>query len=167
MLDSAIDAFDRALLELVQQNNLTPARALAERVGLSESAVHRRLRRLRATGAIVADVSIVKPASLGRPLTMFVLVSMVREGRAQIEAFRDRLQGRPEVVSVWYVTGNVDFVLLLNLSDMAEYEAFSNELFLSDPNIGKFETLMSLRELVFPPHRQADGRASPESSRRL
>lgn len=157
--DSAIDAFDRALLELVKQNNLTPARALAEQVGLSESAVHRRLRRLRAAGVIVADISIVKPASLGRPLTMFVLVSMVREGRAQIEAFRDRLRERPEVARVWYVTGNVDFVLLLNLSDMAEYEAFTNELFLSDPNIGKFETLMSLRELVSPPHRQADDHA--------
>jgi Lrp/AsnC family leucine-responsive transcriptional regulator len=146
--DSTIDAFDRSLLDLVQQNNLTPARVLAERVGLSESAVLRRLRRLRAEGVITADVSVVRPASLGRPVTAIVLVNMVREGRAQIDAFTERLRRRPEVVATWYVTGNADFVLVLNLADLAEYEAFANEVFLSDPNIGKFETLMSLRELV-------------------
>lgn len=149
-----MDKFDRALLDLVQQNNLTPARVLAEQVGLSESAVLRRLRRLRADGVITADISVVRPASLGRPLTTIVLVSMVREGRAEIEAFRGRLRGRPEVVSAWYVAGNADFVLLLNLRDMGEYEAFTNDVFLSDPNIGKFETLTSLRELVSAPRLQ-------------
>ncbi|MFZ1906700.1 MAG: Lrp/AsnC family transcriptional regulator [Steroidobacteraceae bacterium] len=146
-----MDQFDHGLLDRMQRNNLTPARELAEQVGLSESAVLRRLRRLRATGVIVADVSIVQPASLGRPLTAVVLVSLVREGRAQIEDFTARLRSRPEVANAWYVTGVADFVVLLNLADMAEYEAFINEVFLSDPNIGKFETLMSLRDLAPSP----------------
>jgi len=72
----------------------------------------------------------------------------VREGRAQIDAFTEQLHGRPEVVSTWYVTGNADFVLVLNLADLAAYDVFTREVFLADPNIGKFETLMSLRELV-------------------
>lgn len=147
-----MDKFDRALLDRMQQNNLTPARQLAEEVGLSESAVLRRLRRLRAAGVIVADVSVVQPASLGRPLLTFVLVNVVREGRVQIEDFTTRLRQRPEVVNAWYVTGVADFVVLLNLADMAEYEAFINEVFLSDPNISKFETLMSLRELAPATH---------------
>lgn len=151
MPNPAIDSFDQALLAEVQQNNLTPARVLAERVGLSESAVLRRLRRLRAEGVITADVSVVRAASLGRPVTAIVLVNMVREGRAQIDAFIERLHGRPEVVSTWYVTGNADFVLVLNLADLAAYDAFTNEVFLADPNIGKFETLLSLRELVRRP----------------
>jgi DNA-binding Lrp family transcriptional regulator len=146
--NSALDAFDLALLDRVRRNNLTPARILAEQVGLSESAVLRRLRQMRATGVIAADVSVVRPASLGRPLTAIVLVNMVREGLAQIEAFKARLRERPQVVNSWYVTGAVDFVLVLNLVDLAEYEAFSREVFLSDPNIGKFETLLSLRELI-------------------
>jgi Lrp/AsnC family transcriptional regulator, leucine-responsive regulatory protein len=149
-----IDSFDQALLGEVQQNNLTPARVLAERVGLSESAVLRRLRRLRAEGVIAADVSVVRPASLGRPVTAIVLVNMVREGRAQIDAFTERLRARPEVVSTWYVTGNADFVLVLSLADLAAYDAFTNEVFLADPNIGKFETLLSLRELVPAPRPQ-------------
>lgn len=55
------DDFDRRLLKLVRQNNLEPARTLADKVGLSISAVLRRLRRLRAEGVIVADVAVVTP----------------------------------------------------------------------------------------------------------
>lgn len=72
-----IDDFDRALLREVQVDNQVPARVLAERVGLSESAV---LRRLRRDGVIVADVAVVRPAVLGTPLTVHVLVSLEREG---------------------------------------------------------------------------------------
>ena len=61
----ALDRFDRALLAQVQVDNQLPARRLAERVGLSESAVLRRLRRLRREGVIVADVSVVHPGVLG------------------------------------------------------------------------------------------------------
>jgi DNA-binding Lrp family transcriptional regulator len=75
-----LDRFDRALLEQVQVNNQVPARQLGERVGLSESAVLRRLRRLRREGVIAADVSIVHPSVLGLPLTVHVLVSLEREG---------------------------------------------------------------------------------------
>ena len=57
----AIDDFDRKLLARVRRNNLEPARVTAEAVGLSESAVLRRLRRLRAEGVIVRDVAVIDP----------------------------------------------------------------------------------------------------------
>lgn len=60
-ISASLDDFDRALLAQVQVNNQTPARQLAEKIGLSESAVLRRLRRLRSEGVIAADVSIVSP----------------------------------------------------------------------------------------------------------
>ena len=108
-----LDRFDRALLEQVQVNNQVPARRLAERVGLSESAVLRRLRRLRREGVIAADVSIVHPSVLGLPLTVHVLVSLEREGLAELDAFTRKLRARPEVRQAWYVTGEADFVLRL------------------------------------------------------
>lgn len=143
-----LDRFDHALLDVVQRDNLTPARIFAERVGLSESAVLRRLRRLRKTGVIIKDVSIVNPATLGRPLTLIVLFSLARERRSDIEKLIKSLQKRPEIVSAWYVTGETDFVLLLQLSSMAEYETFTQEVFLSEPNISRFTTLVSMRQLI-------------------
>lgn len=87
---AALDGFDRRLLDLMRRDNQTPARALGEAVGLSESAVLRRLRRLRAEGVIAADVSIVRPEALGLGLTMHVLVAMEREGSAVLDGFAAR-----------------------------------------------------------------------------
>jgi Lrp/AsnC family transcriptional regulator, leucine-responsive regulatory protein len=145
LMKTVLDRFDHALLDLVRRDNLTPARILAEKVGLSESAI---LRRLRKTGVIVRDVSIVQAASLGRPLTLIVLVSLAREGLAQIEKFTKALRKRPEVVSTWYVTGETDFVLLLQLADMAEYEGLTRDVFLSEPNVSRFTTFVSMRQVI-------------------
>ena len=147
MPKTVIDDFDRALLDLVQQNNLTPARQLAERVGLSESAVLRRLRRLRKTGVIAKDVSIVRQSALGRPLTLIVLVSLNLESRGQVDAFVKRLTKRPETINGWYVTGETDFVLQLHVQDMDEYVVFTEEMFLADTHIKRFTTLVAMREI--------------------
>ncbi|ONG51775.1 AsnC family transcriptional regulator [Pseudoroseomonas deserti] len=149
-----LDSFDQALLTEVQRDNQAPARLLAERVGLSDSAVLRRLRRLRQAGVILADVAVVHPAVLGRPLTLHVLVSLEREGSALLDAFTRKLRGREEVRQAWYVTGEADFVLLLNLASMEAYEAFTREVFLDDPNVRGFRTIVAMREVVGPAHRR-------------
>lgn len=143
-----LDPFDRALLETVQANNQTPARVLAERIGLSESAVLRRLRRLRGDGVIVADVAVVHPAVLGTPLTVHVLVSLERETSDLLDEFMRCLRHRPEVKSAWYVTGDADFVLQLRLSGMDAYEAFAREVFHDDPNVRSFRTIVAMRQIV-------------------
>lgn len=69
-----IDEFDEKILKIVQQNNRIPAEKIAEEVGLSASAVQRRLRHLRKDGIIQADVSIVSPAAGGQKITAVVFV---------------------------------------------------------------------------------------------
>ena len=146
-----LDHFDHALLEQVQVDNQLPARRLAERVGLSESAVLRRLRRLRQEGVIAADVSIVHPSVLGLPLTMHVLVSLEREGLAELDGFTRRHRARPEVRQAWYVTGEADFVLRLQLASMEAYEGFAREVFHEDRNVRAFRTIVVIRQVVGAP----------------
>ncbi|WP_236020585.1 Lrp/AsnC family transcriptional regulator [Sabulicella rubraurantiaca] len=148
-----LDKFDRALLDHLQVNNQTPARVLAEQVGLSESAVLRRLRSLRRQGVIVADVSVVHPAVLGTPLTIHVLVSLEREGTAALDAFERKLRSREEVRGAWYVTGEADFVLLVRVGSMEAYERFTREVFHDDPNVRSFRTIVTLREVADFSHR--------------
>ncbi|MBE9603427.1 Lrp/AsnC family transcriptional regulator [Acetobacteraceae bacterium H6797] len=145
-----LDAADHALLAEIQRDNQTPARVLAEKLGLSESAVLRRLRRLRREKVVVADVAVVDPAVLGTPLTILVLVSLEREGTARLDAFVRKLRERPEVKRAWYVTGEADFVLELRVADMGAYEAFSREVLLDDANLRSFRTIVSMREVVGP-----------------
>lgn len=142
-----LDSFDYALLREVQRDNQTPARVLAERVGLSPSAVLRRLRRLRAEGIIVSDVSVVRPDVLGVPVTVYALVSIDRGSRTYGD-FSRKLKGRREVVQANYVTGGADFVLHLRVESMEAYAAFTREVFHDDPNVLEYHSYVSMREIV-------------------
>jgi len=162
-----LDRFDHALLEEMQRDNQTPARILAERVGLSQSAVLRRLRRLRAEKVITADVSIVSPAVLGVPVTIHVLVSLVR-GSQLADEFARKLGGRPEIRQASYVTGGADFVLHLQVESMEAYAAFAREVFHDDPNVSSFYTYVAMREVVGPNRKSSSARrpARPASGAR-
>lgn len=145
--NTELDSFDHALLREMQRDNQTPARILAERVGLSQSAVLRRLRRLRAEGVIRADISVVDPKVLGVPLVVHVLVS-IDQGARQAAAFSKKLQARPEVKQASYVTGGADFVLQLQLESMEAYATFAQEVFHADPHVSSFYTYVAMREVV-------------------
>ena len=148
MPEPALDRLDLALLRLVQRDNQLPARMLAEKAGLSESAALRRLRRLRREGVIAADVSVVRPAAVGLPLPVVALVSLEREGAAELDAFARRVGACPQVRHCWYVTGEADWVLVLRLASMEAYEALTRALFLADSNVRGFRTLVAMREVV-------------------
>lgn len=155
-----LDEFDRRLLDLVRRNNLTPARVLAEKVGLSESAVSRRLRRLREEKIIVADVAMVDRGRLEKALTMHVLVEMEREGTAVIDALMRKLQARPEVHGLWYTTGHVDFVLYVVVADMEAYDTFTREALNDDARVRNFTTLLTIREVLpFDPSQRVISRS--------
>jgi DNA-binding Lrp family transcriptional regulator len=145
---ATLDKFDHALLRLVQKDNLTPARVLAEKVGLSESAVLRRLRVLRANGTIIADRAIVGQIALGVPLSVHVLVSLEREGARELDDFIRKIKKRSEVSQASYVTGDADFVMLLRLSGMDQYDLFTQEVFHDDANVKSFRTLVTIRDVM-------------------
>ena len=137
-----MDNFDLKLLELVQDNNRLTADELSSRVGLSPSACQRRLKRLRDDGVIVADVAIVSPESLGRRLTMIVQVTLVRERPDLIDTFKQSMLKTPEVMQCYYVTGDVDFVLILTVLNMQAYEDFTRRFFFENPNLQRFNTIV-------------------------
>lgn len=143
-----LDDFDRRLLELVRHNNLEPARILADKVGLSLSAVLRRLRRLRAEKVIVADIALVDPALTGAAITMHVLVRMKQPGVRVMDAFARQIAGEPEVAAAWEVTGDDDFVLKVQVASMAEYDAFTRRTLDDEHGVMAFKTLIVLQTIV-------------------
>lgn len=157
-----LDSFDLALLKEVQADNQMPARVLAERVGLSQSAVLRRLRRLRAEKIIVADVSVVSPKVLGVPVMVHVLVS-IEHGSRTYGDFARKLRLRPEVKHASYVTGGADFVLHLQVESMEAYANFAREVFHDDPNVVEYHTYVAMREIVGP---NSERRPRPEAASR-
>src|SRR5262249_16137824 len=110
--------------------------------GLSATAVQRRLKKLRDAGIIEADVSIVSPKAVGRPVSMLVLVSLERERADIIDRFKQALRANAEVMSGYYVTGEADFVIIVTATDMEGYEQFTRRFFYENPDIKGFKTLV-------------------------
>lgn len=144
---TALDDIDRRILQTLQANNLLGMDGLGEIVGLSASAAQRRVKRLRDEGVIAADVSVVDPAALGRAMTFIVEVTLERENTAVFEAFKRRMREVPEVQQCYYVTGEGDFVLIITAADMAEYEALTARLFISDGNIKRYRTSVVMNRI--------------------
>ena len=143
-----LDSFDRRLLEEVRHDNLQPARVLAEKIGLSLSAVLRRLRRLREEKVIVADIAVVNPALTGSALTMHVLIQMQQAGPQTMDGFAREIARHPEITGAWDVTGDDDFLLKVQVGSMEEYDVFTRRALGEDKGVHSFKTLITIRNII-------------------
>ena len=139
---SKLDSFDAKLLNAIQQNNRLTADELSRQVGLSPSSCQRRIARLRELGVIEADISVVSPEAVGRQLTMVVEVTLEREHPNIMNEFKRSMAATAEVMQCYYVTGEVDFILVLTARDMRHYEEFTQRFFFDNPNIRRFHTMV-------------------------
>lgn len=135
-----LDKYDKMLLRELQKNNRLTTLELSELVNLSQSAVQRRIARLRSNKVIEADISIISSSALGLGITCIVDV-VLKEGNSQaIDAFKAAMQACPEVLMCYYVTGNYDFVLVVQTTDMRHFEAFQKSNLLDNSNLKHFYT---------------------------
>lgn len=144
MTNSIIDKFDKAILNLVQENNRLTTETISEQVGLSPAAVQRRLKTLREKGVIAADVAVISQDAVGKPMTFIVQISLERERIDLFDDFKKRMRNNPQVQQCYYVTGTSDFIVILTAADMAEYEVFTQKFFFDDSNIKSFCTSVVL-----------------------
>ena len=142
-----LDAFDLKLLELLQADAQRPVPVLADQVGLSAPACYRRIRRLREIGAIAREVAVVRPRTLGWPLSMIVLVTLERESARTVDEMMRVLQAVPEVVEAWNVTGDHDFAVRMVARDMEGYDELARRLFAADERVRSFKTLVVIRQV--------------------
>ncbi|AMR80583.1 Lrp/AsnC family transcriptional regulator [Cupriavidus nantongensis] len=140
-----LDAYDRKLLRLLQDNNKLSQRQLADAVNLSPSAVNRRIAALEAEGVIVANTAVVDPAQVGKMITILVEVTLENERLDLLDEVRKRFVDCPQVQQVYYVTGDFDFLLVLAVADMTEYERLTRELFFVSGNVKNFKTHVAMQ----------------------
>jgi len=135
-----LDSLDRQLLAALQQDNLQTADQLAEQVGRSPSAIARRIRRLRASGAIAADVAILSDRAAGQPLSAIVHIQLERHAPQEGDRLRRRLAASPDVQLLLDIAGTFDILLLVVAPDMAAYNAFADAKLAEHPAVRRFET---------------------------
>ncbi|MQW86154.1 Lrp/AsnC family transcriptional regulator [Sinorhizobium saheli] len=144
---SDLDEFDLKILRLVQQDNQTPQRVIADKIGLSPPAVARRLQHLREAKYIRSDISVLDETAIGRPLTIVVHVTTENERLDLLDGMKERFSKCPQVQQCYYVTGEMDFILILNVRDMAEYNELTRTLFFEGGNVRSFRTCVSMENV--------------------
>jgi DNA-binding Lrp family transcriptional regulator len=142
-----LDDFDLKILNVVQLDNQMPQRIIAERIGLSAPAVARRLQNLRELGVIARDIAVLDETAVGRPLTIVVEVTTENERLDLLDTMKERFLACPQVRQCYYVTGDMDFILIMNVRDMEEYTELTRALFFEGGNVKSFRTCVSMENV--------------------
>jgi DNA-binding Lrp family transcriptional regulator len=145
-----MDAFDRALLNLLQQDGLATAEQLAAQVPLSPSAIARRVRRLRDDGVVTATRAVLSERQLGRRLRALVMVQLHDHApEAGLAALRAQLQALAEVQLCLEISGPSDLVLLVSVADMPAFNNFADAHLAGNPVVRRYETAFVKKALKF------------------
>jgi Lrp/AsnC family transcriptional regulator, leucine-responsive regulatory protein len=142
-----MDRIDRHLLTALQRDARTKMETLGTEVGLSASAVQRRIARLRAAGVIAGECVVVDAKAAGSPVTVIVELMLERERGALTEGLRRWLMAAEEVQSAWGVTGETDFVLVVTAADLEAYERFTRRMLDENEVIREFRSSVALNQL--------------------
>lgn len=139
-----MDRFNLAILNILQKDNKTPQRTIADAIGLSAPAVQRRIKRMEEAGIICANIAVVEPSQVNHHITVFVEVEMHSESGNTHDDSKKSFADAPEVQQCYYVTGEVDFILLVVVRTMADYEAMTRRLFFSNKNVKRFRSFVAM-----------------------
>ena len=123
-----MDAIDRKIVVLLQEDASLSLAQIAHRVGLSQSPCWKRIQRLEKTGVILKRVALISPESIGVGLTVFVSIETGDHSSAWLSKFASTITAMPEVMEFHRMAGDIDYMLRVVVADMQAYDAFYKRL---------------------------------------
>ncbi|WP_458094804.1 Lrp/AsnC family transcriptional regulator [Roseomonas sp. WA12] len=130
-----LDPTDRAILRLIQADAALSLAAIAAEIGLTPTPCWKRIRRMEAAGVITGRATLLDPAKVGLPLSVFVALEIGDHSAAWIDAFAETVTTMPEVLECWRMGGDVDYLLRVAVADMPAYDAFYRRLTAAVPGL--------------------------------
>jgi Lrp/AsnC family transcriptional regulator len=128
-----MDAIDRKILAVVQEDASLSVAEIGQRVGLSSTPCWKRLQRLEAEGVILRRVALVAPEKIGLGITVFVSVETGDHSNEWLGKFAETVSAMPEVMEFYRMAGDVDYMLRVVVADIAGYDTFYKKLIASVP----------------------------------
>ena len=146
---STLDATDLRLLELLQDDASLSNQALAERAHVSPATCLRRVKQLTDSGVIERRVALLSAERLGSGLSAIVEITLDRQGAEHLAAFEHRVVSEPAVQQCYRVSPGPDFVLVVQVPDMAGYHLLVQRLFTQDANVRNVKSFFSVHRSKF------------------
>ena len=147
MARPSLNRTDRRLLEILQRDGRLTNLELAERVSLSPSACLRRIRALESAGVIRRYVALVDPRRVGLSLMAFVNVKLEKRGRMPTDAFARAVKDWPEVMACHSLTGDMDYLLRVQVEDLEHFARFVMDSLLKHPGVLDVKSSFVLEEV--------------------
>jgi Lrp/AsnC family transcriptional regulator len=123
-----MDSIDHSILMALQEDATISIAALAAKVGLSQTPCWKRIQKLEQNGVILGRVALVAPEEVGLGLTVFVQVETADHSAEWLKTFAAGVAAMPEVVELYRMAGDVDYMLRVVVPDMAAYDRFYRDL---------------------------------------
>jgi Lrp/AsnC family transcriptional regulator len=131
--DKGLDRFDREILRLIADDASLSLADIAGKVGLTPTPCWKRIRRMEQDGIILRRVALLDPAKVGLPVSVFVEIETADHSSDWLNQFAKVIEQTPEIVDAWRMSGDVDYLLHVVVSDIASYDAFYRKLIGSVP----------------------------------
>ena len=141
----ALDKIDRNILNALQREGRLSNADLAERVNLSASACHRRVRRLEADGVIRDYVALLNPRAVGRGATVFVEVTLSGQSDEVLDAFETAVAQIPDVMECHLMAGTADYLLKIAARDSDDFARIHRRYLARLPGVAKLQSSFALR----------------------
>jgi DNA-binding Lrp family transcriptional regulator len=143
-----VDAIDRKILALLQEDGRLTVTELATRVGLSVSPCHRRLRELERSGVIRGYRAVVDPDAVGLTFQALVFVTMRQEDRDTLLGFEAAVAGIPNVVQAQRLFGDPDYLLRIVTADLAAYQRLEDDTLSALPGVQRLNSTLVMKRIV-------------------
>jgi Lrp/AsnC family transcriptional regulator len=142
-----LDHTDRRILGFLQKEPGINAAELGEKIGLSQSAIWRRMQTLREQGVIVDQPVKIDREKVGLNTMVFAHVKLTSHGRSNLAEFSDAVSEFPEVLDCYVMLGNVDFLLRIVTEDIKAYEQFFFDKLSQLPGIQEVNSSIVLSDI--------------------
>lgn len=144
-LETQLDAIDRRILSLLQREGRLTNADLAERINLSASACHRRVKRLEASGVIRDYVAMLDPRAVGRRATVFVEVTLTGQSEELLDAFESAVARVPDVLECHLMAGVADYLLKVLARDSDDFARIHRRHLTRLPGVREMHSSFALR----------------------
>jgi len=142
----ALDDLDRNILVVLQEDSSLPLDEIARRVGASKTPVWNRIRKMKASGLIRAEVALVDPEKLGLESCFFVLIRTSQHDADWLDRFLRAVRARPEVMEAHRLAGGIDYILKVRVANARAYDAFYRAL-IKEVSIFNVTSALSMEEI--------------------
>jgi Lrp/AsnC family transcriptional regulator len=123
-----LDAIDRKILTVLQEDASLSVAEIGDRVGLSSTPCWKRIQRLEADGVILRRVALVDQNKIGLGISVFVSVESSDHSENWLKTFAEAVSAMPEVMEFYRMAGDVDYMLRVVVADMQSYDVFYKKL---------------------------------------